>query len=770
MMYKKQNFKLYLVIVATTLCVFASFAQTSQEYVKKAWTMQGKGDHNAAINAADKCIDAFSKDATALSADLTDFPPKGKEDNYQIMNDVAICYFIKGETLRNMAVEQENETKEETLERAIATLEEVIEKYPYAQAFDPRGWYWSIKEKAENIIIEINQGDGCKIEENTIQQDTEITLYDEGSEFPVNYERYGEFSGLGTDNYRYTVNDPIELAKATGEGVYPNSTSIKFDPEFVKLKKGLSSINHWEILNSRDLNTAFYRWSIAPEPTGVKQFYIADILERAGLFEHAIKAYYSVIVHFPKTYSWTYWHTPWYPSKAAIYRIKHIIEENPEINLRLQETQITIQNGYDNSIRNDVYIVNPGKLTRTSFLNKGKHKKEKRNDQGKIVKTIGGDISKLVKYANGDWKMIVNQKPFIIKGITYDPSRVGESPDKGTKANWTTQDTNKNNIIDAPFESWVDENGNNVQDENEESIGDFALMKEMGANCLRLYHQPEELNKKLLRQMHEKYGIYIVMGDFLGKYVLGSGADWEKGTDYENALHKENMLKSVEKMVQEFKDEPYVVMWLLGNENVYGLGCNADKKPESFFKFVNDAALLIKSLDPYKRPVGIVSGDVLFLDVFAKECPDVDVFGTNAYRGRHGFLDLWNEVKKVVDKPLMLTEFGAPSYATGYTIEETEQYQAKYHKTCWEDIYYNSAYFGEGNAIGGFVFEWIDEWWKAYSPHCHDTARLSAGPFLDGYYREEWFGLCGQGDGTKSPFLRHLKKAYYVYKDLWNNN
>ena len=43
------------------------------------------------------------------------------------------------------------------------------------------------------------------------------------------------------------------------------------------------------------------------------------------------------------------------------------------------------------------------------------------------------------------------------------------------------------------------------------------------------------------------------------------------------------ILKSIKDMVLEFKDEPYVLVWLLGNENVYGLGCNADKKPKSFF-------------------------------------------------------------------------------------------------------------------------------------------------------------------------------------------
>lgn len=40
--------------------------------------------------------------------------------------------------------------------------------------------------------------------------------------------------------------------------------------------------------------------------------------------------------------------------------------------------------------------------------------------------------------------------------------------------------------------------------------------------------------------------------------------------------------------------------------------------------------------------------------------------------------------------------------------------------------------------------------------------------FPDGKSHEEWFGICGQGDGSKSPFLRQPRKVYYSYKEIWN--
>jgi beta-glucuronidase len=735
------------------------FSQDSSECVNKGWAVLGKRDFEQVYEITDACIQEFSQEADMTARKLSGFPSKGEESAFEAMNNVATCYFIKGEALM----------RDGKTEEAKSIFREVSARYPWAQAFDPRGWYWSIKEKADITLNKLETG---KVVEDDVQEEgpiTRVELYDEGAEFPVDYSKYGTFVGLGTRNYAYTINDPIGLSKAVGEGIYPNTTSIKFDPVYVKIKKNLAKVDHWQVLNSRDLNTAFYKWNLAPEPAGVRQFHIAEILERSGLTKSAIKAYYAIVINFPNSYGWTYWHTPWYVGKVALYRVKYLIKHHPELGLKLEDARIQVVNGYDNDIRNDVYVVNPGRLTTVPFWDRKSAPKcdGPKRKLGNVVANQGNEI-KLIKYESGDWQMLVGGKPFMIKAITYGPTAVGESPDDGSMQNWITQDLNANGLIDAPYESWVDSNKNGVQDPEEKVIGDFALMKEMGVNAIRLYHQPFDLDKKILRQMYKKYGIYILLGDFLGKYALGSEADWESGTDYDNLQHQDSMLKSIEKMVLEFRDEPYVLVWLIGNENVYGLGCNADKKPESFFKFANTAAKFIKELDPKRRPVAIVSGDCLYLDVFAKNCPDVDIFGTNVYRGGYGFLDLWDEIKRVADKPAMITEYGAPSYARGYSQEEGQDYQADYHRSCWEDIVCNSIGYGAGNAIGGIVFEWLDEWWKAYEPAYHDKKGLFSGPFLDGYMHEEWLGICSQGDGSKSPYLRQLKKTYYTYKGLWN--
>lgn len=170
----------------------------------------------------------------------------------------------------------------------------------------------------------------------------------------------------------------------------------------------------------------------------------------------------------------------------------------------------------------------------------------------------------LVKDEEGFWRLLVDNNPYFIKGITYEPVKVGE---RITSANeWMNYDFNHNGINDTAYETWIDKNRNNKQDEDEEPVGDFYLMKEMGVNTIRIY-PPTNIKKDILRDLYNRFGIRVIMGNYLGAYCWGSGADWESGTDYTDPVHLKNMLEDVKRMVLEFKDEPYILAWLLGNEN-----------------------------------------------------------------------------------------------------------------------------------------------------------------------------------------------------------
>ncbi len=616
-------------------------------------------------------------------------------------------------------------------------------------------------------------------------------LFDPGSEEIVDYGKYGEFKGIGTENYKYEIKDRPGLAKAVGEGIYPSSSIYK-DPGCIAAQTaGKLKGNQWDFVNSEDQMLAFYKWATTNEEPGVKLYYSAAALAKTDQTFHAIKAYYAVLINFPRSIGWTYWHTPLYISKMALNDIEYLLRTHPELGMSLVDAKITVESSFDDDTANDKFIINPGRLVRV----KPEDSINKKTDLSglKIVKTVGGKHVRLVKYENGHWRLLVDGKPYVIKAVAYSPNKIGLTPDNGTlnvQTDWMTADFNNNGRPDGPYDAFVDKNRNNKQDEDEPAVGDFQLMKEMGANTIRLYHH--STNRDLLKDGYERYGFMYLMGDFLGMYAVGSGAEWYAGTDYTNPDQQKKMMESVKQMVTEYKNEPYILMWVLGNENNYGfpgtpgiepgMGCKAKIQPEAYYRFINEVAKMIKSIDP-NHPVAICNGEVNYLNYFAEYAPEVDVFGTNSYRGPHGFgRTLWEDVRDVADRPVLITEYGCPSYIAG-NQEKAEELQAEYHEGNWKDIEHNLGGSGMGNALGGVCFEWVDEWWKGGPPPQLNPSRQEPegwdfkaqkkipgnfrGPFPDGWLHEEYLGVTGQGDGLNSPFSRRLKKSYLWYEENW---
>lgn len=606
-------------------------------------------------------------------------------------------------------------------------------------------------------------------------------LSDSGTERIVDYARYGTFHDLGTSRYRYEPSNWEGLAAAAGEGVYPNERGLLKDAAYQAAKRaGQLEGSHWDFVFGAEPQLAFFKWAETQEEVGVKQFYTALALERSGLLLQAVKAYYAVLIHFPTSVGWTAFDppTPWYVGKVAREKIEAILRLHPELGMRLEGARVEVQHGFDNDVENDVFLVDPGRLV--GVAPEAVNPPSVDVSALAVRRTIGKGAVRLIEYANGHWQLQVDGAPWMVRGISYKPTAVGETPDTGPLPDWMSADRNANRTLDA-LETFVDANRNNRRDADEPVVGDFELLHRMGVNTLRLYHTDHKAAaaKPLLRQLHRQYGFRVIMGDFVGMYTVGSGAKWEDGTNYLDKTQRKRMFESVKRMVLAYKDEPYLLLWVLGNENNYGgvhgivggVG-NAGTYPKEYYSFLNELARWIHAVDPH-HPVAVGNGDVLFLDVIAQAAPDIDIFGANAYRGWQGFgRSMYESVHQLLDRPVLITEFGCPGYQTGQPREVAERDQALYHFGNWVDLADNVAGRGVGNVIGGAVFEWSDEWWKAgqpprFSPTVQETQPNWAGPFPGGWNFEEWFGLIGQGDGSLSPFLRQLRVGYRLYEQLW---
>ncbi len=603
---------------------------------------------------------------------------------------------------------------------------------------------------------------------------------------PVDYTKYGVFTGVGTAGYQYTITNAVGLAQAVGEGIYPNVTVFN-DPTYQQLvSQGKLGGSHWDYTgNTAALN--FYKWATTGEDPGVKLFYIANNLENAGLYDAAIKAFQALIVHYPRTISFTLLGDPWYPALSAVDHIEVLLRHHPELNMRFVGAKIDMDGKYDNITTNDVFRVTPGQLVTGSQLDVPVFA-----GQLPVVKTLGGSKTQVRKYQNGHWELFVDGKPFMIKGVSYSPTKVGLDANNGTahpEKDWQIVDYNGNGTNDVLFESYVDVNENGTRDSNEAIVGDAKLLKDMGVNTIRAYHHLYD--KTLLRKLYQDYGLYVLCGDFFGAYGIGNGTAGGL-TDYENPVQQQAMLDSVQQMVLDARDEPYVIMWVLGNENNYGVGTNANTKPDAYYQFVDRAAQLIHQLDP-TRPVALCNGEVGSLDRVKANCPNVDVFSANSYRGSGGFgRSFFRDVREQLDRPAFLSEFGCSAFSDTYTRSQAEAFQAMYLANSWEDILAHQSGFGEGNSIGGVLFEFTDEWWKGgdvpdkikqalpawyaarlsqyqtLSPNKHDMVPQASMPFLDGWDYEEWLGVASQSTGSNSPYARVLRPGYFSIQSMWN--
>ncbi|WP_282043726.1 glycoside hydrolase family 2 TIM barrel-domain containing protein [Winogradskyella flava] len=377
----------------------------------------------------------------------------------------------------------------------------------------------------------------------------------------------------------------------------------------------------------------------------------------------------------------------------------------------------------------------------------------------------------VVNDASGS-KLVVNGKDFMINGMNWDYIPIGTD------------------VVDAGLFKKSDDIIKSALDR------EMALLKNMGVNVIRQY---TGVPAKWIQYIYENYGIYTMLNHSFGRYGLTLNGVWTPVTIYDDEVTKEFLMSEMTSLVEEYKDTPGLLLYLLGNENNYGLfwaGAETEDFPEGeeqkqavgenrgrpMYRLMNEAAKAMKALDS-NHPVAICNGDVLFIDIVAEECPDIDIYGTNTYRGA-SFGDMFQVVKEKLNIPLMFTEFGADAF-NARDNKEDQYSQAYYMVENWKEIYENASGLGKaGNSIGGFTFQFSDGWWKfgfddRKNADVHDNnASWSNG----GYSRdltaegvnnmnEEWFGICAKGaTDPRGLYELYPRAAYYALKDAHQLN
>ena len=151
-------------------------------------------------------------------------------------------------------------------------------------------------------------------------------------------------------------------------------------------------------------------------------------------------------------------------------------------------------------------------------------------------------VIQLVKDDSGT-RLQVDGEDMMVLGVNWDYFPVGTTY---SYSFWTEPD----HIIEAALER------------------EMSLLKAMGGNAIRAY---VGITPKWVRHIYETYGIYTILNHALARYGVTVGGVFHPNTDYSDPRARAVVMAEIEDMVNAFRDTPGVLMWLLGNENNYGL-------------------------------------------------------------------------------------------------------------------------------------------------------------------------------------------------------
>ena len=314
---------------------------------------------------------------------------------------------------------------------------------------------------------------------------------------------------------------------------------------------------------------------------------------------------------------------------------------------------------------------------------------------------------------------------------------------------------------------------------------EMPLLQAMGINTIRHY---VGMPPRWVKYVYEKYGIYTVINHTIGRYGLTIDGVWHPVTDYSDPRVRETLKAEMAAVVDQFQGTPGILMWLLGNENNYGLSWSSfeiEALPEGernaarayhLYSLFGEIIRDIKQRDP-SRPVAMANGDLQYIDLIAEQCQGLDVFGSNVYRGISA-RDFFQVVHDKLGVPTMFTEFGSDAF-NAIDMKEDQATQAYYLLGQWREIYEQSAGKGQvGNAIGGLIFQWSDGWWKYLQEsrlNIHDTnASWPNGGYPEDYregdnnMNEEWWGITAKGQPDhRGLYDVYPRAAYYALREAF---
>lgn len=333
-------------------------------------------------------------------------------------------------------------------------------------------------------------------------------------------------------------------------------------------------------------------------------------------------------------------------------------------------------------------------------------------------------------------------RPYLIKGAGYSPTPIGRyNGDWGYSG---AGDPRPDNFFDDPA----------ILNR------DFASLQAMNVNTLRLWkgnntqvtladaQNPSSLwyqrwndigrftNYMTTQTLDvaDQYGLKVIAGfemPWPGEFSCPDGAtqsQYARWVDYTNPVTRDDLLSRFEAYVRQFKDHPAILFWAIGNENNYGFDNRTAEglaQIQAFYSLVRELGQRARQVEgSYYHPVAVVNGDLGYIGQMQygttdTALPEIDIWGVNVYRSG-SFGNLFADFQALSQKGLWISEYGVDAWHTtniaspqnGYEDQST---QSTLGGQLWDET---AAAFRNGQAMGGTIMEYSDEWWKPYEWLC----------------------------------------------------
>jgi hypothetical protein len=105
----------------------------------KAWELLNEGTHEKAVAFVDGVMDTIGDEARAEAGRMKGFAPAGRERDYHRVNVAGTLLYVRALALQRAGRRDD----------WLAGLDRVWKEYPFAQAWDPQGWYWKPGQAAK---------------------------------------------------------------------------------------------------------------------------------------------------------------------------------------------------------------------------------------------------------------------------------------------------------------------------------------------------------------------------------------------------------------------------------------------------------------------------------------------------------------------------------------------------------------------------------------------------------------------------------------------